>query len=186
MEPLGGSRLPSASMATDSSLVRFYLHAGPDHAGRSLRDIRRFDPARLEATHDFIQWLFPLPEPSGANPLAPQLVAADIAAFGTDERLRDELRSSLDLMLAFYGLRRGGTPEAPRIERAADYAARSAEWLSRPHNFLRISRILRCLTLLGCAAEARAFLPCLEEIARENPQAVPADTLRHWRRAVVP
>lgn len=167
----------------ESALLRFYRGAGADHRGRSLADIRAFDTDRLEGTHDFIQWLFPLPEPSGANPHAPILSREDVAAFAAEAGLREELRASLDVMLRFYGLRREGSDEAAAIARGPGYASRSAEWLDRSHNFLRLSRILRCLALLGCAPEARSLLACLEGIAAENRWAVGSDTLGHWRRA---
>ena len=173
-------------MTDESALLGFYRHAGRDHRGRTLDVIRAYDADRLEGTHDFIQWLFPLPEPSGANPNAPRLTQADIEAFESDAGLRNELRRSLQVMLGFYGLRLVDAPGAPRIERGGDYASRSAQWLARSHNFLRISRILRSLTLLGCAPEARAFLQCLEEIQRENAQDIGPDTLRYWRRAIEP
>jgi hypothetical protein len=166
-----------------SALLRFYRRAGGDHRGRTLADLRAFDTARLEGTHDFIQWLFPLPEPSGASAYAPILNRDDIAAFAADPALRDELRQSLDVMLAFYGLARSGSGEDARIARGTNYASRSAEWLDRPHNFLRLSRILRCLALLGCKPEARALLASLEEIAKENGWALGSDTLAYWRRA---
>jgi hypothetical protein len=170
----------------ESALLRFYRHAGHDHRGRALAGIRAFDAGRLEGTHDFIQWLFPLPEPSGASAHAPILGTADIAAFAAEPALREELLRSLDTMLAFYGLTRTGSGEAAAIARATNYAERSREWLDRSHNFLRISRILRCLALLGCKPEARAFLACLEEIVRENGWAVGSDTLGYWRRAAAP
>ncbi|MBE0528227.1 MAG: hypothetical protein IH629_03365, partial [Thermoleophilia bacterium] len=124
-----------------------------------------------------------LPEPSGASAHAPILSPADIGAFAAEPALREELLRSLDTMLAFYGLRRSGAQEAVTIARGPGYAERSADWLDRPHNFLRISRILRCLALLGCAPEARAFLQCLEAIHRENADAIGSDTLGYWRRA---
>ncbi len=164
----------------ESALLRFYRHAGPDHRGRTLDEIRAFGTDRLEGTHDFIQWLFPLPEPSGANLHAPILAAADVDAFAADPALREELLRSLDAMLAFYGLARAG----PCIERSTRYAQRSGEWLERPHNFLRISRMLRSLSLLGCGAEARAFLACLEAIFADNAAAIGERTLGYWRRAV--
>jgi hypothetical protein len=166
-----------------SVLIRFYRHAWDDHRGRSLSDIRAFDTARLEGTHDFIQWLFPLPEPSGASAHAPILSRDDIATFAADPALREELRKSLDTMLAFYGLARTGSEGTAAVARGPNYAERSREWLDRSHNFLRISRILRCLALLGCKPEARALLACLEEIVRENGWAVGSDTLGYWRRA---
>jgi hypothetical protein len=67
---------------TDSPIIAFYRGAGPDHRGRFLHEIREFGVDELESTHDFIQWLFPLPERSGANPHAPLLSASDIDAFG--------------------------------------------------------------------------------------------------------
>jgi hypothetical protein len=169
--------------ATDeSALLRFHRHAGTDHRGRTLAAIRSFGTDRLEGTHDFIQWLFPLPEPSGANPLAPILAPADIDAFLAEPALREELRRSLDVMLSFYGLERAGD----RVDRGANYAARSAEWLRRPHNFLRISRILRSLSVLGCAAEARALLACLETIYAENADAIGAESWLYWQSAARP
>ena len=170
----------------ESRIVSFHRHTGTDHRGRTLVEIRAFDADRLEGTHDFMQWLFPLPEPSRPNPLAPLLAQADIEAFAAEEGLRAELLRSLDVMLAFYGLVRSGTPDNPHVARGANFGERSGEWLNRPHNFLRISRILRSLTLLGCAPQARAFLQCLEEIYRENAMDIGAATLGYWRRAVEP
>ena len=69
-----------------------------------LSDIHGFDFHELEFNHDYIQWLFPLPEPSGANASAPLLSKDDIAAFASDESLRKALLQSFELMLQFYGL----------------------------------------------------------------------------------
>jgi hypothetical protein len=168
---------------TGSAILAFYRGTGTDHRGRTLGEIRALDVDALESTHDFIQWLFPLPEKSGANPHAPLLSPADIEAFAAESRLRGELLQSFELMLRFYGLEIAGAPAAPRVERARDYPDRSAQWLERPHNFLRISRILRCLGLLGCGPFARAFLTCLEDIQRENADAIGASTLAFWRKA---
>jgi hypothetical protein len=45
----------------------------------ALSDIHEFDFYELEFHHDYIQWLFSLPEPSGANEWAPLLSERDIA-----------------------------------------------------------------------------------------------------------
>jgi hypothetical protein len=50
-----------------SRLLAFYRGQAPDDAGRWLKDIWEWDDEQLETTHDFIQWLFPLPEPSRFN-----------------------------------------------------------------------------------------------------------------------
>ena len=100
-----------------SPLLAFYRGAGPDAAGRTIDEIWAFDHRQLEMVHDFIQWLFPLPEPSRFNPDAPLLTAADMAAFRAAPALRARALRSLDLMLAFYGLARTGAA----IERAAGF-----------------------------------------------------------------
>lgn len=167
----------------ENALLRFYRGEGRDHRGRRLADILAFDGARLESTHDFIQWLFPLPEPSGANAQAPLLSAADRAAFAADPALRAALRRSLDTMLAFYGLERRGLSGEVAVLRGPRFGERSSEWLDRPHNFLRISRMLRSLSLLGCGPEARAMLACLEGVFRDHAAAIGEETLGYWRRA---
>ena len=88
----------------DSPLVAFYRGEGRDHRGRLLSHIHQYAFDDLERHHDYIQWLFPLPEPSGANASAPLLSQEDIAAFEREEPLRNALLKSFQLMLQFYGL----------------------------------------------------------------------------------
>jgi hypothetical protein len=51
-----------------SRLLDFYRGVGADTEGRRLEDILAWPDDDLEEVHDFIQWLFPLPEPSRASP----------------------------------------------------------------------------------------------------------------------
>jgi hypothetical protein len=50
---------------TNSQIIEFYSGAQPDYRGRYLREMQRWPDDRLETVHDFVQWLFPLPERSG-------------------------------------------------------------------------------------------------------------------------
>ncbi|MDX2255402.1 MAG: opioid growth factor receptor-related protein [Pseudanabaenaceae cyanobacterium bins.39] len=52
------------------------------------------------------------------------------------------------------------------------------------HNHLRITRILRSLSLLGLKAYAKAFLACLKELDQENPKAIAPQTMEFWENAV--
>ena len=170
----------------DSRLVTFY-RGGRDHCGRTLSDIHAFDVYELEFNHDYIQWLFPLPEPSGANPEAPVLSARDIAAFNDEDSLQQALLQSFRVMLAFYGLDMRLDGSSIGIERRADFDERRHQWLTRGnHNFLRISRVLRSLSLLGLGPHAVAFLECLEGIYAEDPTTVGSTTIGYWRRAITP
>ena len=168
-------------MIPPSPLVAFYRGEQPDDRGRTLAAIQGWDDGRLEAVHDYIQWLFPLPERSAFNPGAPLLGPADIVAFQGSAELRGRLLASLRRMLAFYGLALDEAGEAPLVVPAPDFGQHARHWL-RPgnHNLLRLTRILRCLTLLGLPEHARALLACLEELAGE----VGPVTLRYWRDAV--
>lgn len=164
-----------------SPIVRFTAGRGTDHRGCSLRQIRGWDDARLEGVHDYIQWMFPLPEASAFNAQAPVLTGADIAAFRADPSLRAELLSSFRRLLDFYGYRLQG---AAVVETEA-HASQVARWITPGnHNFLRISRILRSLALLGLEAEAASFLVALEKLhAGDAGRAIGATTLRYWRDA---
>ncbi|MBZ5631578.1 MAG: hypothetical protein LAO55_00500 [Acidobacteriia bacterium] len=166
-----------------SRLVEFYSGRAPDHAGRLIRQIQQWPDEELEAVHDFIQWLFPLPEPSPVNPLAPVLDRETIEAFAAHAELRRSLRVSFLRMLRFYGLEM----RSESVERAANFPERAANWLHPGnHNHLRITRILKSLALLGLAEEARKFLECLETITAEEPGKISAVSLRFWRAAIGP
>ena len=119
---------------------------------------------QLEAVHDFIQWLFPLPEPSGFNAAAPILNRESMQEFRKRPELHQNLRVSFLRMMKFYGLE-VDFAEQIKVTRTRYFAAKATIWLSPGnHNHLRITRILRCLSFLGLEAEARAFFECLSEI----------------------
>lgn len=161
-------------------ILNFYL-GGRDDDGRTLNEILEWSDAELEAVHDFIQWLFPLPERSGANPYAPILDAGTIDAFRQSEELRQRLKQSFLRMLRFYGLEL----DTGMVRRAANFAARSSNWLNPSnHNHLRLTRILRCIRLLGLAAEADALFYMLSDIYRANPTQITQRTYRFWADAV--
>lgn len=164
------------------AIIDFYQGTGTDRAGRKIEDIWSWDDRRLEMVHDYIQWLFPLPDPSRFNPSAPLLSAEDRSAFRLSPELQARAVRSLDLMLSFLGLVR----EAHRIVRAPTFAARAPNWLEPAnHNYLRLTRILLFLDLVGLETQARALLSCLEDIAAvEGRQAIGARTLQFWREAV--
>jgi hypothetical protein len=168
-------------------VVDFYSGAAGDHRGRSREEIVRWSDDRLEAVHDFIQWLFPLPEASPVNPHAPLLTRETIRAFHTGPELRAGLRASLERMLAFYGFELRDDPL--EVMPAENFQVRSRTWLHPGnHNHLRITRILRCCFLAGLDAEARAFAETLHAlfIVEETKQrpGITAETLGYWLKAV--
>lgn len=155
----------TAGGAMGAALHVFLAGHGTDAAGRTLDAVLAMDDRDLERRHDFIQWLFPLPRPSGAVPGAPVMDEATRAALAADPAVGANLRRALARMSAFL--------------RAGD------RWLApHDHNHLRISRMIESLTLLGLPAEAGAFHA--EVLARNAAAGSPVSgtSLAHWVRAL--
>jgi hypothetical protein len=171
-------------MDAKTRIVGFFEGSLPDNRGRFLSDIQSWPEARLEAVHDFIQWMFPLTEPSPVNPSAPVLDRETIKAFRAAPELRQALRASWLRMIDFYGFEFSDG----RVQPSAGFAAKSANWLNpNNHNHLRITRILKCLRLLGLEREANAFFDCLAELytsERRKPQpGITERTFEFWSAA---
>lgn len=142
----------------------FLRGTGRDGRGRRLADVLAFDDARIEAVHDFIQWLFPLAEASRAVPGAPVLDAAEAAIRGDP--------------LAQAGLRAG-------LARMARFYADTDGWLTgHDHNHLRITRIITATRDLLGPAEAAAFHAGV--VARNTAAGAPVnrESLRYWSAAL--
>jgi len=169
----------------ENPLYLFYSGRGRDDQGRLFEDVLAFSVDELEHTHDFIQWLFPLFERSGANPDAPVLDKATAAALRSDRLLRQQVARSLQLMLRFYGLELTTVQGAERIDRSGTFTERRRTWLTPGnHNFLRLTRILKFLSILQASELSRALLACLEEIAADFPGIVSEQTRKYWKDAV--
>jgi hypothetical protein len=168
-----------------SSRILSFYRGGTDDEGRTLVEILGWDRERLEDTHDYIQWLFPLRERSAANPDAPLLSAADVRAFRTDAALQACLLDALRLMLGFYALELVEHP-TPHVRRRGDFDIVAASWL-RPfnHNFLRLTRILRSLRTLGLDSHARLLFEALRAIHDEHRAVVGEQTYGYWTRAML-
>jgi hypothetical protein len=149
-------------------MIGFLSGAAPDGEGRTLANMRQWSDQRLESVHDFIQWMFPLTEPSPVNPDAPVLDSETIAEIRSRPELQEAVRASLQRMRRFY--------------------EGSRHWISPGnHNHLRITRILKCLRLLGLEQEASEFFAYLAGIyAEEQRKPRPGITARSyefWRAA---
>ena len=145
-------------------IVAFLEGEGTDTRGRTLFDVLGFDDAALERNHDFIQWLFPLPEPSGAVPDAPVLTGEDMQAIHDSVMAQCAMAAATDRMDRFY--------------------RRTDHWL-RPHdhNHLRITRIIRSLRLLRGDDEAEAFRAVILSMVEATRAPVSARSRGYWSTA---
>jgi hypothetical protein len=130
-------------------ILAFYQGQSPDSSGRMIEDIWSWDYQRLEYTHDYIQWLFPLKEKSQFNRNAPILNDEVIQAFRADEQLQLRVLRSLTVMLGFYGLQYNELGNTNiEITKSDEYGERKQNWIEEAnHNYLRITRILTSLSL---------------------------------------
>ncbi|KAF8746718.1 Opioid growth factor receptor (OGFr) conserved region, partial [Rhizoctonia solani] len=102
----------------------------------------------LEAKHGFIQWLFPIPE-QGVNMFANPLTEHEIEEITSSSTILLRVRRSYELMLDFYGMRLMDT-ESGLVGRKEDgWEERYRNLTYSPHNNLRITRILKCLSILS-------------------------------------
>jgi hypothetical protein len=163
----------------ESALIKFFRGDGTDHAGRTIEDILALDDFWLEHTHDYLQWLFPIPEPSQYNAWVPVLTQEDIAWFRTDRYLGTQQVRALDRMLAFYGLERRGGEILP----LSDLNMKTHIWLKPAgHNHLRITRIIRSLQYCSQPELAHGLQSAVIELG-ESVGQVREQTIGYWRRA---
>ena len=162
-----------------SRLTEFYRGQPPDNRGRTLADLWAFSDDRMEAVHDFIQWMFPLREPSQFNPEAPLLTDADVAEFRADPAMPRALRRSFERFLAFLGLalsrgaRSSRGPTSPA--RPTSGGSRTTTGCGSPGSW----------PAPGCSAwRPRAGRSSTSSKAQREPiPAIDPDTFGYWERA---
>lgn len=166
------------------SIILFFTADLPaiSHGGRLLRlsDVRRLNSPELEAIHNYIQWIFPLKKPSRFNLEAPLLTADMIAIFKQNQSFLDNLLNNCMLMTTFWGFSfdlatRRFVPSSP---------AQFNNLMTHPHNFDRITRMLKCLIHFGRRDLALAFYEALVSHVNQSPHrnnAAFAESSGIWR-----
>ena len=156
------------SFKMNKKIIDFYNGAGTDNCGRTLSQILKFSDEELESVHDWVQWIFPTKRPSKFNPDAPLLDTDTIIEFKLNNNIKNNVRAALAKMLCFYFNDNDAYPP----------------WMtSGNHNYLRLTRILTSLSLLGFEAEAKDLLIRLNRACGKNP-LVGKDTIAMWNATV--
>ena len=137
--------------------VEFYSNELPSSPDGSFVDTihRKWwgDDDKLEVHHSYIQWLFPIHE-SGLNYRAQILQRHEAATIASTPAMQARLIKSYEMMLDFYGmvLVDVATGEVRRSEEHRDGGLGKARYSNlnhSSHNYLRITRILKCLGECG-------------------------------------
>jgi hypothetical protein len=154
----------SGSAKQPSDLVMFIAGQGRDGAGRMFDEVLAMSDADLERHHDYIQWLFPLPTPSGALPGSPIMTEADRLLICSDPMLIGQMQRALDRITAFF--------------------VGNTHWLVfHNHNHLRITRIISSVGLLIGPEAAHDFHQTIVARVRAMGGPVSPVSQRYWREA---
>ena len=169
-----------------SRLTDFYRGEATDAEGRTIDEIWAWDDEQLEEVHDYIQWLFPTSTRSAYHPNAPVLTEEEIGVFRASSELRGRLRQSFIRFLSFVGL---AILDHSRVVEGANFDERCGEiWTYENHNWLRVSRVLASLCILGLEEEAIGFLTWLNSAylngvigsGDSGARTQAAESLEHW------
>ena len=172
-----------------SEIVDF-LSGGFNRNGLTVKDILNWTPDRLERVHSYIQFLFPLNEPSKHNLNSPVLTPEDIEAIKNNSKACRNIKMAYYCMLNFYGF---WYDNFARVQKCDDYEEIKKYWQTpNNHNYLRITRILKCLMLFGFGCEAREFYKTLVECYKESLNSsspeerenFTKETIEYWTLAV--
>lgn len=152
-----------------SELIDFYRDGFPNSSGDTLQSIIEWDDDSWESCHHFIQWVFPLDEPSQYNPNAPLLTEEDIEEFKNSEVIKSNIGKVLNRAKWFLGF----------------YDDVRPHWFEvGDHNMLRITRILRFLNLIGNSFEMMKIYSWLTRLDSAYPYIVSDETIDYWMKAV--
>lgn len=120
----------------------------------------------LEGIHNYIQWCFPLVEPSNYNHGAPTPNIREVRKIRKSKQAQESLSLLMWRMIDFYD--------------------RTTHWITlQDHNHLRITRIIKSLGLLTPPEYGLGFYHFImwKVMSHSKPCAVNSTTIGIWRKA---
>ena len=162
--------------------IQFYRGEIATDDGDYLNDIiHNWSYERMEGCHSYVQWVFPLMEGSMFHPEVPCLTLDEIKLFRSELELRYKVMDAYVKMLDFYGIemRSGFTVQFQEPGKHKN----PIWWLKQfNHNFLRITRILKSMRLLGFEYESLSLFKLLTDIRPDWP-VISDNSYSYWKDA---
>ena len=176
LDPWDADEAATAQLMRASGVpILVFYHGGEDMYGRSLAEMLAYDDEKMEECHDYVQWIWPLHQPSAYARDAPVLDRGTAAALAASPMARRGGRAALVRFAAFWGLGVFGLDMN---------ATKLAHWcVPGNHNLLRVTRVLRSSRLLGLDNDAVAFAAAVNTAAASVEVRLPVRTLGFWSRA---
>lgn len=142
----------------------FLLNESCDHKGRMLSDIYKFSDIEIEATHDFIQIVFPLAEPS----------------FWSSNKYFIESQKQID------SLSKNKNVKEAILQSASWYISflkRNNHWKNvNDHNLKRITRMIKSVRLIVGDIEADKIKKEITSIPNVE-KLVGQKSIKYWKNA---
>lgn len=193
--------IQTAAYTGSDRWIKFYLGLGPDDMGRTLPELLAQSNDAMENSHNYIQRLFF--NRDGSTPILTHEIEYEFRSGPHRDVLKNNLRQAFVRMMHFYGfvyeggsVRKNMDPTSPNsFENRKQWL-----WINGKHNYLRITRIITCLRMLGLGVEANAFYAALSSLYNDpTPIRVTGtdrtivakteidamDSYRHWSQAYV-
>ena len=151
-------------MKAEPPIKAFLEGVGPDSYGRLINDIWAFSDNEIEQTHNFIQWLFPLAEPSLSVPGSPTLSDSHITALRRSKVAQSSILQSSEWYRGFLN--------------------RNSHWKTKyDHNHLRITRVIKSIRLIVGDAEANKFHSDVLSLLGDDLPLIDAKARSFWETA---
>ena len=162
----------------------FLKGEGTTPNGQTVYDLLGYDDEQMERVHDWIQWAFPNPLPSQAQPQATptRFTRAQAASIMNSFVARAHSVALLNKTLLFWGIQWQEQQQQGRSSFAVKDGARLCRKLSgKNHNAKRMTRVLVFLYSTGQVHEAEELRAFLWQCVTDLPDFRPLQTtMEHW------
>jgi hypothetical protein len=172
-------------------LAGFYLGWFSNEKGLFLRDMLEMSNPQLEKSHDVIQWMFPLNEPSAHNPKAPILTKELIDDINQGHRALI-FKHNFTQAWARYMFFLCSAPTDWGMFTKENWETQipyefQPQWVTpRNHNYLRITRVIKSSLLFGRQELAQKMYDYACQKYQEYPNIIGPRTKQFWDDAIIP
>lgn len=154
-------------LTQDDCVLAFLEKRGADYGGRVLDEIWSFNDIQIETTHDFIQWIFPLPKERAGQLSRPVVTSAGLERISTSSYALANLGVSQEWFLCFL--------------------SRSTAWMANyNHNHLRITRMIKSSRLIEGTERSAALFRQVVLLAGQDADLIGTKAISFWTDAYKP
>ncbi len=163
-------------------LVVFYAGKITDNVGRTFDEIMGMSDAALDAAHDWVQWVFPLDVPSNFNEDAPLIDEEQAAAIRLHPTGTVNIERAYRRFMDYLGLEEQPWFTGPVGPADNFVQRREVVWKEFNHNYLRVTRFLKWLRLMGEGTRSAKVYACLIHLSGRGEIVMSENTRTFWRQ----